>query len=416
MLSALPLSQIRPTVERLVSETPVVDMHTHLYSPAFGELLLWGPDELLTYHYLIAEVVRTDRSVSPEDFYRMSKTEQAAHIWQKCFVEHGPISEARRGVLTTLTALGVDISARDYSAIREQMAGRSVQEHIEAVFAAARCEAVVMTNDPLDDMERPVWEKGVAEDPRFKAALRLDGLLVFLDKNRERLAALGYPISSALQESDMAQARRFLEDWIAKMHPVYLAVSLPDSFSYPDMSVTSQLLARAVLPVCRAQQLPLALMIGVRRQINPALRLAGDGVGRADVASVARLCAENPDIRFLVTMLSWENQHELAVTARKFPNLMPFGCWWFLNNPSLVEWITRLRLELLGTSFIPQHSDCRILDQLVYKWAHSRQIIASVLAEKYEQTAQAGWPVTEAEIRRDVQDLLRNNFLQFVSR
>ena len=26
--------------------------------------------------------------------------------------------------------------------------------------------------------------------------------------------------------------------------------------------------------------------------------------------------------------------------ARKFANLMPFGCWWFLNNPSIIAEIT----------------------------------------------------------------------------
>ena len=52
-------------------------------------------------------------------------------------------------------------------------------------------------------------------------------------------------------------------------------------------------------------------------------------------------------------MLSRENQHELCVAARKFANLMPFGCWWFLNNPSIVSEITRERLELLGPTFIP---------------------------------------------------------------
>ncbi len=104
------------------------------------------------------------------------------------------------------------------------------------------------------------------------------------------------------------------------------------------------------------------------------------------------------------------------MTARKFPNLMPFGCWWFLNDPSLIEQITRLRLELLGTSFIPQHSDCRILDQLVYKWAHSRPIIARCLADKYEQAVASGWPLTEAEIVRDVADLLGENFFRFIGR
>jgi hypothetical protein len=143
--------------------------------------------------------------------------------------------------------------------------------------------------------------------------------------------------------------------------------------------------------------------------LNPELRLAGDMVGRADVFSVARICEEFSRNQFLVTMLSRENQHELAVLARKFGNLMIFGCWWWLNNPSLVEEITRMRVELLGTGFIPQHSDARVLEQLIYKWDHSRRIIAEVLADKYTDLAAAGWNVTEADVRRDVKQMLEDH-------
>jgi hypothetical protein len=407
--------QIRPLTQQIVAETPVFDIHTHLYSAPFGDLLLWGPDELVTYHYLIAEVCRADRSVSPDQFYAMGKPQQAEHIWRRLFVEHGPVSEARRGVLTALTALGAEVSTKDYQSIRAFFASRTVEEHLDAVFAAANCSGVVMTNDPLDDLERPVWEAGFPADPRFRAALRIDGLIVFLERNANRLSSLGYQISPALGAGDLAEARRFLTDWATRMDPMYLAVSLPDSFGYPEDSLTGKLIAEAVVPVCRETGLPFALMVGVKRLLNPALRLAGYGVGRSDVSSLARLCEANPDVKFLVTTLALENQHEVAVTARKFPNLLPFGCWWFLNDPSLIEQITRMRMELLGTSFIPQHSDCRVLDQLVYKWSHSRPIIAQVLAEKYELAAQAGWAVTEEEIRRDAEDLLGGAFAQFVS-
>jgi hypothetical protein len=37
----------------------VVDLHTHLFPPSHGQLMLWGIDELLTYHYLIAEYFQT---------------------------------------------------------------------------------------------------------------------------------------------------------------------------------------------------------------------------------------------------------------------------------------------------------------------------------------------------------------------
>ncbi len=45
--------QLAQVVHRIVNEQPVIDIHTHLFAPAFGEFLLWGIDDLLTYHYLV---------------------------------------------------------------------------------------------------------------------------------------------------------------------------------------------------------------------------------------------------------------------------------------------------------------------------------------------------------------------------
>jgi hypothetical protein len=169
-------------------------------------------------------------------------------------------------------------------------------------------------------------------------------------------------------------------------------------------------LREVVLPTAQEHGLPLTLMIGVRRRVNPQLREAGDGLGRADVTAVERLCAQYPEVRFLVTFLSRENQHELCVAARKFNNLMPFGCWWFLNNPSIVSEITRERFELLGQSFIPQHSDARVLEQLIYKWKHARRQIADALYDSYERLLSRGRAITPEEISRDVNRLFSENF------
>jgi hypothetical protein len=154
-------------------------------------------------------------------------------------------------------------------------------------------------------------------------------------------------------------------------------------------------------------------MMGVRRAVNPDLGLAGDGVGRSDLTALAHLCAAYPENRFLVTVLSRENQHELCVLARKFRNLHLFGCWWFTNIPYLIDEMTRLRLELLGPSFTAQLSDARVLDQLIYKWDHSRRVLAHVLVDKYSDLATAGWEPTAAEVERDVRLLLGGAFEQF---
>ena len=43
-----------------------------------------------------------------------------------------------------------------------------------------------------------------------------------------------------------------------------------------------------------------------------------------------------------------------------------------------------------------------VLDQLIYKWDHSRGLIAGVLVDKYADIAATGWIPSEEEIRRDV--------------
>ena len=182
-----------------------------------------------------------------------------------------------------------------------------------------------------------------------------------------------------------------------------MAISLAPDFAYPDAtSSLTNLMIKAVIPVARARGVSVALMVGVRKAVNPALGDAGDSVGCSDIATLEHMARDFGDVTFLVTLLARENMHGLCVAARKFKNIVPFGCWWFLNNPSLIREITAMRLELLGLSFIPQHSDCRILDQLVYKWTHSRAIIGDVLASKYDDLERAGRPVSEADIRRDL--------------
>jgi len=197
------------------------------------------------------------------------------------------------------------------------------------------------------------------------------------------------------------------------MKPVYMAVSLPDTFQYPEESTRAQLLREAVLPACRDLGIPLSTMIGVRYQVNPAIKLAGDAVGKADLRALENLARNFPDNRFLVSVLSRENQHELCVYARKFNNLMPFGCWWFLNNPSIVEEMSRERIEMIGMSFIPQHSDARILEQVIYKWRNTRRTLAPILANCYQLLVVDGGSVSRERIREDIQRLFRGNFEKF---
>ena len=405
--------ELRAEVEIVVNSTPVMDAHTHLYPPEFNELCLFGIDELLTYHYLTAETLRSAR-VPYDQFWAMSKTEQADLVWKTLFVDNTPTSEAAQGIISVLDAFGLDTRATDLKEARAFFNSRRLAEHIDHVFDSARVSGVVMTNDPLDQAESQIWKTSFNVDQRFKASLRLDCLLNNWEEAIGALSRQDVFVNWDLQPADVTAVRGWLDQWIQRMTPVYMAVSLPADFEFPADDVRDRLLREVILPAAKEHGLALTLMVGVRRAVNPELREAGDALGRADVSAIERLCAEYPDVNFLVTFLSRENQHELCVAARKFNNLMPCGCWWFLNNPSIVSEITRERFELLGQSFIPQHSDARVLEQLIYKWKQARRQIAEALCISYEQLLQNGRAVTRSEISRDVTRIFSGNFDDWV--
>lgn len=414
LVSATPAhkKKLAAQIEKIVGATPVNDIHTHLYDPAFRNLLLSGIDELLTYHYLVAETFR-HLTMPYEKFWALPKERRAELSWNTLFIEHSPISESCRGVLTTLQALGLDVKRRDLPALRKWFARQKPDKHVARCLALAGVKSICMTNSPFDDAERPLWERGFRRDEHFTAALRVDPLLLAWNETAPRLAQWGYATTRTLNEKTISEVRRFLADWTLRIKARYLMVSLPPNFQYPGPDHGAQLIERAVLPHCREFNLPFAVMPGVKRSVNPQLQLAGDGVGLSDLNMVQNFCAAHPDNKFLATVLARENQHELCVLARKFRNLHIFGCWWFLNVPGLIDETTRMRVELLGLSFTPQHSDARVLDQLIYKWRHSRRIITDVLVEKYSDLADTGWTVTSAEIERDARDLFGGSFERF---
>ena len=67
--------QIRTAVQQELAAIPFVDMHTHLFMPSLGPIGLWGIDELITYHYLEAELFRSS-PVTPAEYFALSKLQQ----------------------------------------------------------------------------------------------------------------------------------------------------------------------------------------------------------------------------------------------------------------------------------------------------------------------------------------------------
>src|ERR1051325_780071 len=130
---AIASAELRKSIDEAISRAKITDIHTHLYAPCFGDMLAWGIDELLTYHYLIAEFFRNS-DLSYETFWKMPKPQQADAIWKTLFVDASPLSEATRGVVTVLHALELDPHQPDLKQFRKFFASQSRDEYIDLVF------------------------------------------------------------------------------------------------------------------------------------------------------------------------------------------------------------------------------------------------------------------------------------------
>ena len=246
--------EISTWVTDALASTPVYDLHTHLYPAGFGPFMLWGIDELLTYHYLIAEIdprladsVREVLGDDPADSRRSSSGRRSSS-------SRAPISEACRGVVTALHKLGLDLSSKSLSDYREWYASQKPEDFVDTVFKLANVHTVVMTNDALDPKEREIWLAGRRAIRASRACCGSTRCCSVGPASPTRMRGYGYQVGADLGAESMKEIRRFLNEWIDRMKALYVAVSLTPTWRYPDDSPTTRVIEEAILPVMRERR------------------------------------------------------------------------------------------------------------------------------------------------------------------
>ena len=105
-------SAAREWVRTCVQNTPIFDMHTHLFAPCFGGLLRTSLDETITYHYLVEETVLAT-GMTPGAYWALPKPQQAELVFKTLFVDRLPVSESCRTILAMFQADGLDVNRKD---------------------------------------------------------------------------------------------------------------------------------------------------------------------------------------------------------------------------------------------------------------------------------------------------------------
>lgn len=384
----------------IINSMPIFDLHTHLFPPKHEGYFLSGFKNLLNYHYLIAELL-TATNIDASTFYSYNDEKKASIIWNELFEKRTPVSEACAGVLSILKELNIEINNKSFLSICDEY-DKKIQSD-KNIFELSKVSSLVMTNNPFDLDEWSLFNTNDWDKKIYLASLRLDDLILDYE---ETLKKVKDQISN--QENTIVT---YLEKCYSQSNPVYAAVSLNlETFH----TIFDDSLWKDILVWLENKNLPLSLMLGVKRAVNKDFGLAGDGIGEINLKELTNLCNLFPKNKFLVTCLSLNDQHELTVIARKHPNLRIFGFWWFMNQPTIIKQILKMRIDMLGFSFIPQHSDARVSDQLIYKWSHFKKILHPILLEYYQDLLDKNFPISENILQRDIDNLLSGNAKKYL--
>ncbi len=386
---------------KVINETNIFDIHTHIFPPNHQNYFLIGFKNLLNYHYLIAELL-TATDIDASKFYSYNDEKRASLIWNELFEKRTPVSEACAGVLTILNELKIEINNKNFESICNEYDKKINSD--KNIFALSNVSSVVMTNNPFDIDEWSLFINDDWDKKKYLASLRLDDLILNYEESLKKAKD-----QTEMNEKDSIIA--YLEKCYSQSNPVYAAVSL-NLATFKNLLNDS--LWKNILDWLQIKKLPLSLMLGVKKAVNKNFGLAGDGIGNINLKELSNLCNLFPKNKFLVTCLSLDDQHELTVLARKHPNLRIFGFWWFMNQPTLIKQILKMRIDMLGFSFIPQHSDARVSDQLIYKWRHFKKILHPILLEYYQDLINKNFPITEIILQRDINNLFSSNAKNFL--
>jgi glucuronate isomerase len=389
-----------PVLERTLHEEicriPLLDPHSHInpHSPAARNL-----DELLGYHYYteLAHSAGMDHhgplhpDSPPQE--RVRAILQSMNRFDNT-VQYSWFLEIAQ---TYLGFAGDRLTAADaeglWSAAERQMQRPDWEQH---VLQTTKVEQIFLTNDFDDRLEG-------FDRQLYVPCLRTDDLVFHFDEQavRTRLSqATGIEVGSV---PDLQRALSRLFSHFAQHGAKACAISLPPDFvpaaspsavNWPPLpGHVFWMLAEQ----CRDFGLPFDLMIGVTRKVYRQGVFQGQDLfdQRTSLLQYRELFNAFPDVTFCVSVLTSNQNQELASYSWIFPNVVTSGHWWYANIPAFIEHDCRARLQAVPKNKqIGYYSDAYKLEFILPKYNMYRRILARILARDF--VIDRRWSETQA--------------------
>lgn len=283
------------------------------------------------------------------------------------------------------------------------------------VLQRCRVSAVMLTNDFDDPLEG-------FDTKLYLPCLRTDELVFHLHRSTVRARLERCTKQSISSITGLQTAIEELFKFFVSRGARACAISLPSDFQPQPISLTAAKLAwekvvkadgdgvdAAALRTigqfifwnlaerCQQYKLPFDLMIGVYRKVYPEGVYQGQDLydSRVSLYDYRALFNAFPDVQFPTSVLASVTNQELVSYAWIFPNVLPFGHWWYSNTPSIIRRDLSHRLEAVpGTKLIGYYSDAYKLEFILPKFRMYKRVLAKALAEDF--VSDRGWSEQKA--------------------
>lgn len=380
-------NDLKNIIIKTVNNFYIDDIHTHLFPEQFGKYSLKGITNLLNYHYLIPELIKKG-SISPKHLNNLSNYKIAEICWKELFINSIPISTATMGVSYILDQLGIKTSEISFKELLE--IEKNVLYSDEDIYNLSKIRKIYMTNDPFDKEEWGHLNQNNWSNERYKVSFRLDYILNLVKKNGI---------------TEFEKIKDYLNQCIKLRNPEYLSLSINNQ----QLKLLNSIFLEPFFYWAEKVEKSIFLMIGVKRSVNPDLKLAADGLDEFSIHDLERLVAKYKNIKFYISILDETKDHSLRVLSRKFSNITIAGYWWFTNNKNQISSSMKKRFEMLGTGHKVFYSDSRVTEQIIYKSKTYRNLIIKNLFDLLQEGQQAGRLITEKEINSLLSELFYLN-------
>lgn len=407
--------ETRNLIWTAVHTAPATDIRIFFQPPDPSIPAVSGIDALLTSPAILAEFFRRRAMAQREtpnpngigparEAYIKSLTpgELADIVWRQLFIDHPPVSEAARIVLTTLGLYGIDVASGDLRVLREQFDRLPAAERLARALQLANLDLILYHADCMDAVD---GDGTLIRTPPFRPVLSLNRLLGDWKESARLLRQQGFGIKAKVDEFTPIEIRRYLTAEIARVNPVAVSLDWPQGH-HPDDGGIGRLVKEGVLPLCRERNLAFFVAAG---EAEPDT--SPDGVS---IAGLAPLWRDNTDVRFLLIPMHEAQLFPALLEAERNRNILLCGPDRPLSHPFTLDAFTEKKLEALGTACHACHSGAETLEELVGGWAHLRWVVGKTLIKHYADLWRTGWQYGEADVRKDVAALMGGNIKTFL--